>query len=281
MEEIKKMLNQNRLSNCFSFRDEIFENIKTGKMGAHIVENALFLFQKEHLGFYKFYYFVQDLENLFLAKDLLEKYHAQGDVVLEFTSKRRYGLEELQPIVENLGFFLYESIERYIPSKDDKIPDLSVKEGKANLYATEEDAEEIFEILKNEFDCLMVTIPSVEELKTKFIANKTLFIEKDPITNEIVYIQMYLLRGKTLDGFCNWLRKDYRTGTNWIDFSAGTSIALANLHLNYNRLFGWFARSNKKVIKLYTKIFKHKPDGVSCDIFTYKKKRTRESFGMS
>lgn len=268
MQEIKEIINKNLLTNCFILRDKLFMYLENGIMQAYVRNDVLFIFQKEEFGFYKFYYFVNELQELFLAQDLLEEYFTKGDLILEFTTKNNNGLDELRSVLESLGFCHYACFERFLESLHTRVS----KKYLPVLYATQEDLSEIYRICYFAFDPLINAFPTMSELE-RLIKDKSVFIEKDAY-GKIIFIYIVEFQGKSLHSGLLWLAREYRKGANFLKFRSRVFMMLNAAHKEFQRCYSWIDVTRKSYA--LSKFLGRKSDGLTCNIFAYKKERILE-----
>lgn len=262
------ILSRSRKTNCFSFFNEISNWIENEEADFHLINNCVFVFYKAN-GFYKFYYYVNNLEDIKLSKTLLDKYSLTHKVILEFTTKNDKGIEEITDTLININFEVYSDLVRLIQGKivfTEEIKEDIVRS--CYTVATLSDKNELLEIMHHEFDILKDNIPTQEEL-IKLILNKSIIIQK--LENKIVLIQIYEYLKGTLYSRMTWIKKEYRKPKYTIDFHKAIDSYLQDLNIDTSKNFkpyGWIDKSNRN-LKINLKMGAIL-DGISCRIFLYK-----------
>lgn len=263
-EEIKKIITSRKMkTNCFSFYNEIVDWIENNKADTYLIENNVFLFLKIH-GFYKFYYFVNSFNDISLCKELLEKYKTKSNISLEFTTKNEIYINEITPLLKEIGFNFYKEYARVISAFS---PFKSEEENISYEIASLENKNELLEIMYREFDVISDYLPTEEEI-INLIDNKSILIKT--LDEKIVFIQIYEYSKGALYSRMTWIDKKYRKPKYTIDFYKSLDTYLKQLdieNLEKIRSYGWIDKNNKN-FKINLK-FGAKLDGVTCTIFLY------------
>lgn len=272
LEEIKQIISKRRhITNCFSFYNEILDWIEKEKVDLFLIKNCVFMFYKEN-SFHKFYYFVNDYNNIILSKELLDLYRTKGEVSLEFTTKNGRNQEKVNESVTNIGFNFYAEYARVISGASAfKAKDKKEEEKDIDGYyelATLKDKKELLEIMYTDFDKISDYLPTENELDN-LIQNKSILIRH--LDEKIVFIQIYEYAKGTLYSRMTWIAKKYRKPKYTIDFYKGIDAYLRDLEIkDWTKLrsYGWINKSNKNY-KINIK-FGAKPDGTTCTTYLYK-----------
>lgn len=266
IEEIKSIINSRiKKTNCFSFFNEICDWIEKNKADFYLVDNSIFVFFKAN-GFYKFYYWVENFEDIKLAKTLLDQYRNKSEISLEFTTKNNRFLEEIKEQISSISFEFYAEYIRLLSPKDNKLNE-DHQEFNFEL-ATSIDKNELLTIMHQEFDKIKDDIPTEEEL-LEAIDKKYILIKK--IENEIVYIQIYEYTYGVLYGKMRWIKKEFRKPKYTVDFFNSDASYINHLNIEHKNIRGYFwVDSSIKQYKLTLKLGAI-PDGLTSNIFVYKK----------
>lgn len=259
---------RNKKTNCFSFFNEICDWIEDSKADFYLINTCVFVFYKANK-FYKFYYYVDNLEDIIFAKDLLREYSLPNKVVLEFTTKNDKGLDEISNTLLEIGFEIYSELVRLIQGKIVFTSEKKVKENNEEYeLATLDNKDELLEIMHKEFDILKDDIPTEEEL-LKLISNKSIVIKT--LDNQIVLIQIYEYLKGALYSRMTWIKKEYRKPKYTIDIHKSIDSYLQDLNIeNFKNFksYGWIDKSNRNLkvnLKMGAVL-----DGITCTIFLYK-----------
>ncbi len=267
IEEIKSIINSRiKKTNCFSFFNEICDWIEKNKADFYLVDNSIFVFFKAN-GFYKFYYWVDNFEDIKLAKTLLDQYRNKSEISLEFTTKNNRFLVEIKEQIYSIGFEFYAEFARLL-SGTNKLQDKENKYFDMFKIAKVEDKNELLEIMHKEFDKIKDDIPTEDEL-LELINKKSILIRK--IENEIVYIQIYEYSHGALYSRMTWIKKEYRKPKYTIEFYNGDSAYIEQLNIQNKQIRCYFwvdtsIKNYKITVKLGATL-----DGLTSNIFVYKK----------
>jgi hypothetical protein len=267
MEEIKKIIaSRKKKTNCFSFYNEIIDWIENGKANAYLINDCVFIFYKIN-GFYKFYYYVDNFEDIKISRNLLDKYKLESNVSLEFTTKNDKNIEDITESIIPIGFEFYAEYVRVI-SGASAFNSNNIENTANYVLASLNEVDELLSIMYKEFDVISDDLPSKEDL-INLINNKSVLVQH--IENKIIFIQIYEYTKGVLYSRMTWIEKKYRKPKYTIDFYSGLDEYLKHLNIkDWGKLrsYGWINKSNKNY-KINLK-FGAKPDGITCTIFTYK-----------
>ena len=264
---IKEIISsRKKKTNCFSFYNEISDWLDNDKADAYLVENNVFLFYKAN-GFYKFYYWVDNFEDIKLAKTLLDQYRNKSEISLEFTTKNNRFLVEIKEQIYSIGFEFCAEFARLL-SGTNKLQDKENKYFDMFKIAKVEDKNELLEIMHKEFDKIKDDIPTEDEL-LELINKKSILIRK--IENQIVYIQIYEYSHGVLYSRMTWIKKEYRKPKYTIEFYNGDSAYIEQLNIQNKQIRCYFwvdtsIKNYKITLKLGATL-----DGLTSNIFVYKK----------
>lgn len=213
------------------------------------VRNTSIFIIKKDISFYRFYYFVNEYEDLKNLDEFLSSY--KKPIILELVS-----LEDLNnQIYKEIGFLPYKTYSRY-----SKIENY-IEFDNINL-AEKSDAIQIKNLIDKTFDPLSDYIPSISEIDN-FIETKSLYVTKDNhlISGVAIYIKnhsSYYLRLICVD-------------TNYRKKSIGFMLA-AGLPKEKKRCIAWIDDKNEMSIKLNKKVG-YKKDYLKNYIFIYNKEK--------
>ncbi|MGJ0290199.1 hypothetical protein NG749_07630 [Aliarcobacter cryaerophilus] len=264
---IKEIISsRKKKTNCFSFYNEISDWLDNDKADAYLVENNVFLFYKAN-GFYKFYYWVDNFEDIKLAKTLLDQYRNKSEISLEFTTKNNRFLVEIKEQIYSIGFEFYAEFARLLYGTN-KLQDKENKYFDMFKIAKVEDKNELLEIMHKEFDKIKDDIPTEDEL-LELINKKSILIRK--IENQIVYIQIYEYSHGVLYSRMTWIKKEYRKPKYTIEFYNGNYAYIEQLNIQNKQIRYYFwvdtsIKNYKITLKLGATL-----DGLTSNIFVYKK----------
>ena len=259
------VLSREKRTNSFKFYDEIFRWIDEGKADFYLTDGNVFVFYKAD-GFYKFYYYVDKLADIKLAKNLLDSYAKSGKISLEFTTKNNLFLDELGSAAQAVGFEFYAEYAR-VNSGINKLSTDDPIEG--YRAATHGDADELYHIMNREFDKLKDDIPDKDELASLIDSNSVLIKKVD---GEIIYIQIFEYSINRLYSRMTWIDKKYRKPKYTIEYFNANNKFIKELGVRdeNKRSYCWVDTSNKN-FKIILKT-DGKLDGLTNNIFIYKAK---------
>lgn len=266
LDEIRDIItSRSKKTNCFCFFNEICKWDDDKKADFYLISNNVFIFLKAN-GFYKFYYYVDEFNDIALAKSILEKYNKNSKISLEFTTKNGRFVEDVRTAIEPIGFEFYAEFIRFITSKNRLLNIEEYDFSKILQLATYDDIDEILDIFYKEFDPIKDDLATREELQM-LIDKGAVVIKK--IENRIIYIQIYELSKETLYSRITWIKREFRKPKYTIQFYSAFHSYLKQLIGNGKlRFYSWV----NKDVKNYKILIKNdnKPDGLTSTIFVYK-----------
>lgn len=241
---IKIYNNRVNHSNCYMNYNEFIELIEENEF---IVRNNSIFIMVNQNSFYRFYFFINDYEELKNLNNFFALY--RKPIVLEIISNMQID----DNIYTKSGFEPYKIYSRYRTDKKNKNFD-SVK------IANIEDTEDISTLINETFDPLSDYIPSNDELKN-LILNKEVFIVK--VDDKLAGVSIFEKRDKNYYFRLSCVHQKHRPGL--IGYMlASTSPQDGS---NYST---WIDDNNIEAIKLNT-FLGYKPDGVKNYIFVQNK----------
>ena len=264
--DIKSIIRSRKYkTNCFAFYDEIITWIENKKANAYIINKCVFIFYQAN-GFYKFYYYVRDFNEIQLAKKLLDKYNTIAKVSLEFTTKNDKFINEVTDAILTIGFSFYAEFARLVGGSN-ITKDKDKDKDKDYELATLEDKKELLEIMHQEFDVVTDNIPTDEEL-TYLIETKCIALKH--IDNKIVYIQIYEYSKGALYSRMTWIAKKYRKPKYTIDIYNEIDAYIDSLNIEKTtnlRSYYWINTGikNYKIAMLQGGVL----EGLKCITFIY------------
>ncbi len=241
---LKIFSNRTKYTNCYMSYNDFVNLLDICEIC--IRGNSLFLLKSEDK-FLRFYYFINDYNELNNLEDFLNMYDVP--IVLEVVSKEEVENE----IYKKINFYPYKVYSRYFVTK-------SLKKATKIVLAEKSDILEIKKLLDQEFDPLSDYIPSKDELN-RLVEKKELFITRrnDTISSIAIYQKM----GLKLYYRLLLVHPDYRTGF------LGYNHALKSLD-NDGYAYAWVDDENIPPSKLIMAVG-YKKDGLKNHIFLYHK----------
>ncbi len=267
IKEIKSIIaSRTKKTNCFYFYNEICDWIDKNKADFYLIDNSVFVFLKAN-GFYKFYYYVDNLEDIKLAKNLLDEYKQYSEISLEFTTKNNKFLVDIKEQIYSIGFETYAEFARML-SGTNKLQDLDNKYFDMFEIAIIQNKTELLKIMHKEFDKIKDDIPTEDDL-VELINKNSILIRK--IENEIVYIQIYEYFNGVLYGKMRWIKKEFRKPKYTVEFYNGDAAYIKQLNILNKQIRSYFwvdtsIKNYKITLKLGAIL-----DGLTSNIFVYKK----------
>lgn len=213
------------------------------------VRNTSIFIIKKDTSFYRFYYFINDYEDLNNLDEFLSSY--KKPIILELVS-----LEDLNLYnYEKIGFLPYKTYSRYSKVEDYlEFEDITLAEKSDVIY--------IKDLIDKTFDPLSDYIPSIDELNN-FTQEKSLYVTKD---NDLISgVAIY-----KKSSYCYYMRL-FCVHPNYRKKSIGYMLT-AGLPKEKKRCIAWIDDKNEISIKLNRKIG-YKKDYLTNYIFIYRKEK--------
>lgn len=271
MQDIKNVIqNRKKLSNCFAFFNEICKWHEDGVADFYLVDDLVFVFKRAN-GFFKFYYYINELSDIKMAKPLLDRYINTSKVSLEITNKDNDFLQKYSGALADLGFDCYahfvrmtngEGQHRVFDPNKSYIADFSI--------ATQEDVDELLDIMHENFDPIKDDILQKDEL-SKIISNGGVLVRK--VDKKIIFLQIYEHTKMTLYSRMTWVKKEFRKPKYSAELYGATDEFARKLmgeSLNFRSYF-WVDKNikNYKIALAMGGIL----DGLNSYIFVYKENK--------
>ncbi|MDN5078308.1 MBL fold metallo-hydrolase [Aliarcobacter butzleri] len=231
-------------SNCYMNYNEFIELIE--KNDFIVRNNSIFIIVNQN-SFYRFYFFINDYEELKNLNSFF--YFYRKPIVLEIISN----IQVNESFYSKIGFKPYKIYSRYRTDKKNKNFD-TVK------IANIGDIEEISKLINDTFDSLSDYIPSNDEL-IQLILKKEVYIIK--VDNKLAGVSIYEKRDKNYYFRLSCVHQNHRPGL------IGYMLASTSPQ-NGSNYFTWIDDNNFEAIKLNT-FLGYKIDGTKNYIFVKNK----------
>lgn len=221
-----------KYTNCFVDYNNF---IKLLDISVFFVRNNSTFIMKKELGFYKFYYFINDYNEL---KDLNSFFRDYKEpIILEVVSKKNIDTHKYS----NINFSIYKTFTRYYTNNKKSKRYNSIKD------ATKDDIKEIKDLIDSTFDPLSDYIPNILELEL-FVENKEIYIIRidnmlagvsiyQKKSNDKYYFRLSCVHSHHRPGIIGYMLasnspKDGANYSTWIDNTNSEAIKL-NSHLGF------------------------------------------------
>lgn len=232
--------NRVKYTNCYLNYQAFIELLENSNF--IVRDNSIFIMSNQN-GFYKFYFFVNNDEELKNLDSFF--YFYKEPIILEIISNNKVDAN----LYAKIGFKPYKIYSRYRTNKKNKSFDI-VKI--ANL----EDTNEILKLINDTFDHLSDYIPNENELK-KLILKQEVFIVK--IDEKLAGVSIYETKYKSYYFRLSCVHPDHRPGL------IGYMLASTQPESGNNYLT-WIDDNNLEAIRLNT-FLGYKLDGIKNYIF--------------
>lgn len=233
-----------KFTNCYVNYEQFSSLIKEEEF--FTIDDNIFILKKEN-GIFKFLYFVNELDNIKLSQEYLNR--VNSSIALEILSK----VDVDDKAYQCLGFESYKVFSRYLVTKKNR---KSIKKiGKVKV-ADKDDAKSIVDIAFKVFDPLCDYIPTVDDIE-KYIDNEEIFVVKRE--NNILAFAIYIKESYGYDFRLNCVNPDYESGL------AGYSL-VSHIPEDGNKCICWIDDKNTPAIRLNESIG-FKKDGLKNYIF--------------
>lgn len=162
-----------KYTNCFVDYNNFIKLLDVSDF--FVRKNSTFIIKKE-IGFYKFYYFINDYNELRDLSSFFRNY--KEPIILEIVSKKNIDINKYS----NIDFSIYKTFTRYYTNNKKSKKYDSIKN------ATKDDIKEIKDLIDSTFDPLSDYIPNILELEL-FVENKEIYVIK--IDNILAGVSIY------------------------------------------------------------------------------------------
>jgi hypothetical protein len=256
------------LSNVFLDADKLRQLLENRHCLLHSSEASLFLLIPYHDFYYNFLYVSANKEAL--CKDLksfLQDYDHSFTLRASITGKEP-PTGEVATIFEESGFALAKRLARVrADSESSFVKQLLKDQPKERVeYANAGDAEEISEMLFEEFDLYGDNIPETSEIIENIEARQVLVIRKNKRIGALHY---FSIQNGQYFGIYDITRKAYRDEFLSLKFGHFLHHHIRRLAVRLTRVYSWRDTANKRLMA-YAQQCKQTPDGVFIYNMVYK-----------
>lgn len=172
-EFIEQIKSREMRSNCVFSTEKIKELNGRGKLWVSVGEQAAIILFPDTENIVRLYYYAKNKDALGEIKSLLPE--CKETIICDVVGREPKSGEQATELEEN-GFYTYAVFQRMMCTEIRVDPALNVSDVQPALLS---DAEEIFELLHQEFDRLTARFFSLDTLKKRISDNEVFVIRKD------------------------------------------------------------------------------------------------------
>ena len=259
------------ISNCFLSVDKIKDLLEAKGCMLYIDDAYVFLAVPEHEMFYRLYYHTTDLSMLSKSLSVIA---LKLPMVCTISGAEK-DVDLYKPCFEQSGFTLRRRMRRFAYLRSEK-NDFSGYEGNSHaVFASPNDAEEIYNILTSHFDVYTQAVPEMSKILENINKNQVSVIKKMvmPLSEEsvaglcpaerwefvgrtpiekkdskIAALLYYELHGSTLHSIFEVVLEEYRGEMLNVELMAHRDEHLKNQKIKL--MYGWRDMDNERLIKL-------------------------------
>jgi len=230
-------------TNNFVLADKFKELLEVGNCWGIATSGCVFVAVPRHDTFYQLYYHAVGSDDIAEGLHLIdEQYGEELPLSCTVIGKERY-VEEIVPVFLNAGYKLRKKIRRYniVYVQKAKTWETTAR------FACNEDAEEIFELLTNNFDIYSEQIPSVDEIRQNAEKEQIVVVRCD---NKIATLSYFEIHNKTLHRIFDYTRPEYRKSLIYLGIEPFLERVFEEKNIKINRSYGWRDMENKKLNRI-------------------------------
>lgn len=258
-----KLRHRCKLTNIFLDSTSLQEVLSERHCLQYNTDKALFLLVPRHNSYYDCLYMAVD--GLALKKGIdavLSNYHSEMSIRGAVIGKEPQALE-IAEIFHDLGFRLTKRLLRMqLGAPAQKILDAMrpfADENRDSMsFATPDDAEEILEILKDNFDLVADNLPELSVIRDNIVKKQVAILRRD---NKIASLHYFHIYNSTLHSLYDVTRKEYRKEGFFMALAIFINEYFSGQSKKSMRAFGWRDATNQKLVK-HAKKSNQNSDGV-------------------
>lgn len=183
-------------------------------------------------------------------------------IKLSFCDNRNFVNVTILEKLLNIGFTVKNKIARFNSDNNyelvSKLYALVPEEYKKVEYANVEDAQEILELMKGDFDTIKDNIPELDDIKANIAGKQVLCVKHN---NQIVSFHYFKVVNNIYYGLFDFTRREYRQFFVFFAIANYVENLEKTNQTKYQRKYGWRDIDNKRTNK-FAHLNKEKEDGV-------------------
>ncbi|MDR1276781.1 MAG: hypothetical protein LBL72_10450 [Candidatus Accumulibacter sp.] len=256
------------LSNIFLSADKLRQLLESRHCLFHSLEASLFLLIPYHDSYYDFLYVSASMDSLRDdLKNFLSVYDDTFALRASITGKEP-STGEIATVFDESGFVLCKRLARIRTDVNPPLVQQLLKSQQEEQvgYACVSDAEEISEMLFEEFDLFGDNIPEFSEIIKNIEARQILVIRRGKMIGALLYFSIQ--NGQYSDIY-DITRKGYRDEFLSVKFGYFLHRHIRRLAIPPSRFYGWRDATNKRLMK-YSRLLNQTLDGVFIYHMVYK-----------
>lgn len=230
----------------------------------HVEEQSLFLLVPTHSAYHDCFYMGKDVAALEAGLTKVLTQYQDTLPVRASVIGREAETAEIAALLQRQGFTLLKKLLRFRLNRPrENILEIMrpyAEEYREHLtFAAEKNAEEILEILSENFDLMGDNLPELDDIRKRIAKKEVAVLRQD---GQIAALQYFSIQRGTLHSLYDVTRKEYRGGNG---FFMGLAF-FVHTHLQaqgrqYQRVLGWRDAAKQKLVKHAKKSDQH-PDGI-------------------
>jgi hypothetical protein len=254
--DIIKINYKNTVSNIFLDANKLHNIISIKDCYIYYVTNAVFLLIPQHNKYYDCLFIAQKSALYNIVSLFISTYNEEFPLRISIIGTEP-SAKELAEIFENCGFILCKRLSRM---RINGVAPEAVKKVTNNLstndvqFAEVKDAEEILNMLLDEFDMYGDNIPELSDIIDNIGMKQVLIIKKD---GKIAALHYFQVQNGQHHAIYDLSRKEFRKDSLFLEL---TKFINSNIR-PATRYYGWRDTANKRLMKL-AKIYNEVPDGI-------------------
>jgi len=209
---------------------------------------CVFLAMLEHNAFYRLYYHAAGSDGILEGLRQIDgQYDKKLPLVCTITGKEAY-VEGVVPTFYNEGYTLRKRTRRFDNSniKMAKEPENVVVE-----FACEQDAEEISEMLRGNFDIYSELVPTQSEIAQNAKKEQIAIVRRD---GKVAALKYFDVQNSAIYGIFDYVRPEYRSDLIFLAIAPFISKALEKRGIVITRAYGWRDMDNKRLNQFSKKL---------------------------
>lgn len=235
------------ISNIYEDINSIKVMCKAKQANVFSTPNCILLFTLKHNIFYECWYFAEDIIALEATFHLFLKTYTKTLPIRFMVVGKDENTLHICEALNTIGCTLKASLSRLLSCMNDTMVKALQDEYSADIVevANPDDAQEIFDMLKSEFDLYADNIPEFVEVKENIDKQQVFIIRKD---NKIALLHYFTVKNNILYGYYDLVRKEYRN--EQLYFSLILFIYNYIAKNNIKRRYEWRNITKKRLAKI-------------------------------
>jgi len=245
--DIIKKANSKAISNIYEDINTIKIMCEAKQSKIFLTPNCILLFTLKHNIFYECWYFAEGITALETAFNLFLKDYAEILPIRFMVVGKDEHNEHICTTLDKIGCTLNAKLARQLFNIKESVVKILQDEYTTESieFAKAEDTQEIFDMLKEEFDLIADNLPELSKVKENINKQQIIIIRKN---NEIALLHYFTMKNNIMYGYYDIVRKEYRDDQLYFILM----IFLYNYikEKNIKRAYGW----RNILIKRFSKI---------------------------